>query len=147
MFKKLFSSQLRINILSGSATTIVNIIVMAVSYPIYLHFLGYEKYGVWLVLTTVLTFASLGNLGIGTAVMKLVAEEHGRGNILGVQRYITTAIALLLVSGMTILAILLIFRNPIVAAFRLDAPNKQMVLWLLPYIGILCIYTFIVQIF
>ena len=79
MFKKLFSSQLRINMLSGTATTIVNIIVMAVGYPLYLHFLGYEQYGVWLVLTTVLSFASLGTLGIGTAVMKLVAEEHGRG--------------------------------------------------------------------
>jgi len=147
MFKKLFSSQLRINMLSGSATTIINIVVMAVGYPIYLHFLGYEKYGVWLVLTTVLTFASLGNLGIGTAVMKLVAEEYGRGDILGVQRYITTSIVVLFISGTIVLAILLIFRNPIVSAFKLDEGNRQMVLWLLPYIGILCIYSFIVQVF
>ena len=133
--------------LSGSATTIINIVVMAVGYPIYLHFLGYEKYGVWLVLTTVLTFASLGNLGIGTAVMKLVAEEYGRGDILGVQRYITTSIVVLFISGTIVLAILLIFRNPIVSAFKLDEGNRQMVLWLLPYIGILCIYSFIVQVF
>jgi len=147
MLQKLFSSQLRINMLSGSVTTIINLAVVAVSYPLYLHFLGYEKYGVWLVLTTVLTFASLGNLGIGTAVMKLVAEEHGRGNTLGVQRYITTAIALLLVSGTIVLAILLIFRHPIVSTFKLDEGNSRMVLWLLPYIGILCIYSFIVQVF
>lgn len=147
MFKRLFSSQLRINMLSGTATTVINIIVMAVGYPIYLHFLGYEKYGVWLVLTTVLSFAALGNLGIGTAVMKLVAEEYGRNDILGVQRYITTAIAVLFISGMIILASILIFRNPIVSAFKLDEANRQMVLWLLPYIGILCIYTFIIQIF
>lgn len=147
MLKKIFSSQLRINMFSGSATMMVSIGVTAVSYPIYLHFLGWEQYGVWLVLTTVLSFASLGNLGIGTAVMKLVAEEHGSGNILGVQRYIATAIALLLVSGTIVLTILLIFRNPIVAAFKLDASNKQMVLWLLPYIGVLCIYTFIIQIY
>lgn len=132
---------------SGSATTIVNIVVMVIGFPIYLHFLGYEKYGVWLVLSTVLTFASLGNLGIGTAVMKLVAEEYGRGNTSGVQRYIATAIALLFLSGMMVLAVILIFRNPIVAAFKLDAENRQMVFWLLPYIGVLCIYSFIVQIF
>jgi O-antigen/teichoic acid export membrane protein len=133
--------------LSGSVTTIINIVVMAVGYPIYLHFLGYEKYGVWLVLATVLTFASLGNLGIGTAVMKLIAEEHGRGDNLGVQRYITTAIVVLFVSGTVVLAVLLIFGNPIVAAFKLDAGNRQMALWLLPYIGVLCVYSFIIQIF
>ena len=100
-----------------------------------------------LVLATVLTFASLGNLGIGTAVIKLIAEEHGRGDNLGVQRYMSTALAMLFLSGAIVLTILLIFRNPIVSTFKLDARNSQMVLWLLPYIGVLCIYSFIVQVF
>jgi len=60
---------------------------MAAGFPIYLHFLGYERYGVWLVLATVLSFAQLGNLGIDQAVMKLVAEEHGRGDIEGIKRH------------------------------------------------------------
>jgi len=80
MIKKLFRSQLRINMASGVAATIINIAVLAVGYPIYLHFLGYEKYGVWLVLATVLSFAQLGNLGIGQAVMKLVAAA-ARGSL------------------------------------------------------------------
>jgi O-antigen/teichoic acid export membrane protein len=75
MINKLLSSQLRINMVSDVAATIANSIVLAIAYPIYLHFLGYEKYGIWLVLATVLTFAQLGNLGISPAVMKLVAEE------------------------------------------------------------------------
>src|SRR4030042_1593779 len=99
MIKKLLSSQLRINMASGMVTTVLNIAVMVAGYPIYLHFLGYEKYGVWLVLATVLTFAQLGNLGIGPAVMKLVAEEHGRNDIEGIQHYVTTAWVLLCLSG------------------------------------------------
>jgi O-antigen/teichoic acid export membrane protein len=55
--------------------TVVNVVVLAIAYPVYLHFLGHEMYGVWLILATVLTFAQLGNLGISPAVMKLVAEE------------------------------------------------------------------------
>ena len=78
MIKKLLSSQLRINMVSGVVATVVNAVAMAVAFPIYLHFLGYEKYGVWLVLATVLSFAQLGNLGIGRAIMNLVANEHGR---------------------------------------------------------------------
>jgi hypothetical protein len=46
---------------------------LAVGYHIYLHLFDYEKYGVWLVLATVLSFAQLGNPSIGQAVMKLVA--------------------------------------------------------------------------
>ena len=145
MIKKLLSSQLHINMASGMATTVVNIAVIAASYPIYLHFLGYEKYGVWLVLATVLSFAQLGNLGIGQAVMKLVAEEHGREDIESVQRYITTALVLLCLSGSFVLALVLAFKSHIIAAFKLSDENARMAFGLLPYIGILSIYVFIVQ--
>jgi len=145
MIRKLFSSQLRINMASGVVVTVINAVAMMAAFPIYLHFLGYEKYGVWLVLATVLSFAQLGNLGIGQAVMKLVAEEHGRGDIEGVQRYVTTALALLCLSGVVALVVILALKNQIIAAFNLSDENAKTVSWLLPYIGILSIYVSIVQ--
>jgi O-antigen/teichoic acid export membrane protein len=145
MIKKALSSQLRINMVSGVATTVLNTAVLVVAYPIYLHFLGYEKYGVWLVLATVLTFTQLGDLGLGQAVMKLVAEEYGRGDIKAVQQYVTTALALLCLSGIAALVIILILKTQIVTAFKLGTEEARLVLWLLPYIGILCIYVFMVQ--
>jgi len=145
MIKKIFSSQLRINMASGVATTVVNTVAVVVSFPIYLHFLGYERYGVWLVLTTVLSFAQLGDLGIEQAVMKLVAEEHGRGDIEGIQRYVTTALALLCLSGIVVLVMILVFKTQIIAAFKLTDENAEIASWLLPYIGCLSIYIFIVQ--
>ncbi|MBL7145633.1 MAG: oligosaccharide flippase family protein [Phycisphaerae bacterium] len=145
MIKNLFSSQLRINMASGVVVTVINTAAMMVAFPIYLHFLGYEKYGVWLVLATVLSFAQLGNLGIGQAVMKLVAEEHGRGDIEGIQRYVTTALALLCLSGSLALIAVLVFKTQIISAFKLSDENAKTALWLLPYIGILSIYVFIVQ--
>lgn len=145
MLKNLFRSQLRINMASGVVTTVINAVAMMVAFPIYLHFLGYEKYGVWLVLATVLSLAQLGNLGIGQAVMKLVAEEHGRGDIEGIQRYVTTALALLCLSGVVALIVILVLKSQIIAVFKLSDENAQTALWLLPYIGILSIYVFIVQ--
>lgn len=132
--------------LSGFAATIVNSIVLAIAYPVYLHFLGYEQYGVWLVLATVLSFAQLGNLGIGRAIMKLVAEEYGRDNIEAIQQYVMTAIAILTCAGTAILIVILAFKAQIAGAFKLTGGNAQMVLWLLPYIGCLSIYVFIVQV-
>lgn len=146
MIRRLFSSQLRINMVSGVAATMVNVVVLAIAYSVYLHYLGYEKYGVWLVLATVLSFAQLGNLGIGRAIMKLVAEEHGRDNMEGIQQYVATAIAMLIISGTFGLILILAFREWIVAAFKLTGDNAQMVLWLLPYIGCLSIYVFVVQV-
>ena len=130
---------------SGVVVTVINAVTMMVAFPIYLHFLGYETYGVWLVLATVLSFAQLGNLGIGQAVMKLVAEEHGRGDTEGIQRYVTTALALLCLSGSLVLIAVLVFKTQIIAAFKLSNENAETVSWLLPYIGILSIYVFIVQ--
>ncbi|MBW8001336.1 MAG: oligosaccharide flippase family protein [Planctomycetes bacterium] len=145
MLKKLFSSQLRINMASGVLCTVINVIAMMVGYPVYLHYLGYEKYGVWLVLATVLSFARLGDLGIGQAITKLVAEEHGRGDIEGIQKYVTTALALLCLSGSVTLMAVLVFKTQIIGVFKLGEENAGMALWLLPYIGVLSIYVFIIQ--
>ena len=38
MIRKLFSSQLRINMVSGVVATVVNVVVLAIAYPIYLYF-------------------------------------------------------------------------------------------------------------
>ncbi len=132
---------------SGMAAAIGSTAILAIGYPLYLHLLGYEQYGVWLVLATVLTFAQLGNLGIGSAVMKLVAEEYGRGDVLGIQRYITTALVLLCVSGTVVLTVILALRRQIIALFALSGENAQVALWLLPHIGILSICVLIGQMF
>ena len=70
---------------SGMAMAVINIAIQLAMYPIYLHYLGYEKYGVWLILATILSFIQLrGNFGIKLAATKLVAEDHSKGNIQGI---------------------------------------------------------------
>jgi len=96
-------SQLMVNVASGAVTTGINIVVLAVAYPVYLHFLGYELYGVWLILGTVLAFAQMGNLQIGPAVTKFVAEEYGREDIGGVARYVLMAMVMLSATGILVL--------------------------------------------
>jgi len=145
MIKRLFSSQLRVNMVSGVAVTIFNSVILAVMYPLYLHYLGYEQYGIWLVLSTVVSFAQLGNLGINQAIMKLVAEEYGRNDLDAVQQYVSSAVALLLVSGIVVLVLIRVLREPIIALFKLSDENARTVSWLLPYIACLSMYIFIVQ--
>jgi len=130
---------------SGVATMVVNTAALAVGYPIYLHFLGYEQYGVWLVLSTVLSLASLGNLGVSQAVMKLVAEEHGRNDVDAVHQYIMSAIGILAISGTAVLGLIILLRTWIVSLFGLSQGNADVALRLLPYIGGLSVYVLIGQ--
>ena len=145
MLKRIFSSQLRINMASGTVTMAVNAVVLAVAYPVYLHFLGYEKYGLWLILATVLTFAQLGNLGIDRAVTKLVAEEYGRGGIVAIQKCLTAALLILVAMGGIALLAIVAFRADIVELFKLRGENREIVLSLLPYVGCLTVYVLAVE--
>jgi len=142
----LFFNQLRLNIISGAITTLINMITMGIGFPIYLHFLGYEKYGIWLILSTILTFAQLGNLGIGPAITKLVSEEHGRGSTLGIQLYVTNALVILCLSSVVVMTGMLLFKDKIIVLFNLTPDNASTVSMLFPYIAFLSIYVFFVQI-
>lgn len=130
---------------SGVVTTVLNTAILAIAYPLYLYFLGYEQYGLWLVLSAVLTFAQLGNLGINQAVMKLVAEEYGRGDLKAVQGIVSSATAILILAGMSTLALILLFRSEIIQLLRLSESDARVVSRLLPYVGCLSIYVYLVQ--
>lgn len=142
---RLAGSQLRANIASGLGANLISAMVAAAAYPIYLHYLGYEQYGLWLVLSTVVVMAQLGNFGISPALLKLVAEDFARHDIDGVYRYVSTALLGLAGTGMLFLAGLMLLRAPIVGMFALKGANLALVNSLLPYVAILSIYVLLVD--
>lgn len=147
IYQQAFGSRLRCNMSSGVIAMGINMVALFVSIPLYLNFLDYEKYGLWLVLATVLSFAQLGMLGIRQAVMKLVAEEYALENLEGVQSYITMSLGLLAVIGVVVLLVILIFKVQIISIFKLNVDNVKIMSWLLPYIGMLSLYVFFVHVF
>lgn len=140
MIKKLFSSQLRINMASGVVVTVINAAAMMASFPVHLHFLGYDKYGVWLVLATVLMFTHISNLGVTAAVTKFIAEEYARKNKSEIERYLFNATFVLFSTGAIAFVLILLFTSQIVGLFKLTGDNVGLAIGLLPYIGILTIY-------
>ncbi len=145
LLKNLLKNQLRVNMLSGFVCQGINVAVLVFAYPIYLHYLGPEVFGVWLLLSTVLRFAQLGNLGIHSATIKLVAEEHGREDYASIRQYVSTSIMTLLATGALILTGILIFQEQIIGLFKMEPQYADRALGLLPYIGLLSIYVLVVQ--
>lgn len=145
MISRLLSSQLRRNMASGGLTTALSTVASAIAIPFYLHYLGYKTYGVWLAITTVLEFARLANLGLGPAVTKLVAEEHGRGNVHGIEAYATASTAILCATGAAAFIVMLCLRSQIIGAFGLTGENATLADRLLPYAGLLLLCYFVLQ--
>lgn len=152
MFKKIKNryssiSQLRKNVISGSVMSLSNIFIMIISYPLYLHFIGVEFYGLWSTLTVVITFGELGYLGIAQSITKFVAEEWGKENKKAISGYITSSFIIILVPTLTILFILYFFRDNIAVFLNLENQYLDIAEKLIPLIGLLAAIMFSSSIF
>ncbi len=130
-------SQFNRNMGAGSSMALVGASLSVISYPIYLHYLGYHRYGLWLVLSVVVSVAQLGNLGIPWALMKLVAEDHGHGDWEGVRTFINTSYGLIFAVGVAFLGAVILTRKDIVFWFKLSGDDATTVYSLLPYVAVL----------
>ena len=143
--KRLLSSQLRRNMASGLVVTAANTIAGLVAYPFYLSYLGAETYGLWLVLSVVLTFSLIGMLGIPDAIVKLVSEAQGDGNSCGINRCVSTALLILCAMGLAIVVIVFALRRPIVSILGVAPLQSTRALCYVPLIAVLSMYVFIVE--
>jgi O-antigen/teichoic acid export membrane protein len=144
-FRQIATSQFRLNIVSGFAANIVSALITFLGYRIYLNYLGYERYGLWLILSTVLLMVQLGNFGISPAVLKFVAEDFANEDVAGVYRYITSALTALAVGGTVIVTCIWLLRSSITTIFGLSGQGYQFVYGMLPYIAVLSVYVIMVD--
>jgi len=139
-------SQFSQNVISGGITAAANSGLVIISFPLYLHFLGYGAYGVWLILATLFNLLQLSSFGIGEALMKYVAQN--RGTVDGekvVESYSSTAMAFLILVGTAAGVMAVVFRQGIVGAFALSATDAETAKRLVPYIAALSAYSVVLQ--
>jgi len=77
-------------VLTGVAGKGVNLLVLAVSVPLSLRCLGVERYGIWIAMTSVLSWLSVADVGLGNGLMNLLADARGREREDLAQRYVAT---------------------------------------------------------
>ena len=124
---------------AGSIMALVGTCLSVISYPLYLHYLGYHRYGLWLVLSVVVSVAQLGNLGIPWALMKLVAEDHGHGDWEGVKTYVNIGCGIILAVGLIFVGVVTLVRNDILYWFKLSGADAAIVYSMLPYVAMLSV--------
>jgi O-antigen/teichoic acid export membrane protein len=87
----------------------ISILVSLVMVPLAIHYLNGERYGIWLTVTSVLSWFILFDMGLGNGMRNKFAEARAKGNDKLAQTYISTtyAIVAMIAGGLFLVFILL----------------------------------------
>lgn len=91
--------------LSAGASAIaqgIGVLTALISVPLTLNYLGAERYGLWLVISSVIAVLGFADLGIGNGLINLISEAHGEEDHEKASEYVSHALFMLSVVGITI---------------------------------------------
>jgi O-antigen/teichoic acid export membrane protein len=87
----------------------LNIVISFVSVPLTVHYLGAERYGVWLVISSLLTWMAMTDFGLaGNALVNVLAESDGKEDRNAAREYAASAFWALSAIGLAIGAAFLV---------------------------------------
>jgi O-antigen/teichoic acid export membrane protein len=81
---------------SGMTARAVGSLLGLVTLPLVLSFLGKERFGLWALITTLMAWVSLFDLGLANGLVNMLSMAHGRDEKEEASRYLSTAFAALL---------------------------------------------------
>ncbi|MHB8354319.1 MAG: lipopolysaccharide biosynthesis protein [Burkholderiales bacterium] len=90
---------------TSAASRAVRIGVSLVTVPLTLHYLGNERFGLWMTISSVLAMAGFADFGIGNGVLNTVSTAFGKDDWDGIRRAISSGFAVLTVIGALLLTL------------------------------------------
>lgn len=133
--RKTSGRDLVLNAMSSWGRHLAHVALLLVLTPFMLNTLGQERYGVWALVLAVTGVLELLDLGLGTAVVRLVAELKGKGDVEREERVLGTVMALYMALGALLAGLLLLsasFMGPV-----MDIPEslRRQAFWALIILG------------
>ncbi|MHA6689598.1 oligosaccharide flippase family protein [Devosia sp. A449] len=80
---------------SGLAGRLVTLLAPVIATPAMLAYFGDADFGLWATAVSITTIAVVADLGIGSGLLTRVSAAHGHSDALAVQRYVSSALAIL----------------------------------------------------
>lgn len=78
------------------AARAIGLLTTLVSVPLTFRYLGAERYGLWMVLISLISVMGFADLGIGNGVMNAISEAHGKENHELAREYVSSGFVLML---------------------------------------------------
>ena len=99
--------------LTGASALIAKVVAVSTSLltiPMALHYLGTERFGLWMTISSVIAILGFADFGIGNGVLNAVADAYGKEDIESIRRSVASAFALLAgIAALLIVAFSLIY--------------------------------------
>jgi O-antigen/teichoic acid export membrane protein len=105
--KKRSSARYRGIILGGGLaglSKLISLLSVAVSVPLTIRYLGPERYGMWMTISSLLAVLSFADLGIGNGLVSSIANSAGKDDSLEMVRLVSSAFYML--AGISLLIVL-----------------------------------------
>jgi len=93
--------------LMAMAAKVVTVSTMLVTVPLTLKYLGTERYGMWMTMSSFIAMLGFADLGIGNGLLNAISESNGRDDISSMRRYISSAAVVLTMISVVIFAVFL----------------------------------------
>lgn len=97
--------------ITGASNTILTMLVGLLSVPLTVRYLGTERYGIWLTISTILTWLSIADLGVGNGLVNYLSQSNGKDENGKAQEYVSSAFWLLMFIGLIIITFGLVTIN------------------------------------
>lgn len=80
-----------------------------ISVPLTLHYLGVERFGMWMTISSLIAMLAFADFGIANGVLSAVAEAHGRDDRVALQRIVSSGFFMLtaIAAGLLVLFVAL----------------------------------------
>jgi len=101
-------------VITGSATTLARAVQVGTSLitvPLTLKYLGNERFGLWMTISSVLAMATFADFGVGNGVLNAVAKAFGKDDLEGIRKAVSSGFALLSsIAALLLLSFFAIYR-------------------------------------
>ena len=91
--------------LTSATAKLITVVTALISVPLTLHYLGPERYGMWMTMSSFLVMLSVVDLGIGSGLLNAVAAANGRDDHQEIRRYVSSGFLVLMIIAAAILVL------------------------------------------
>lgn len=95
---------------ASSVARVIALTTSLISVPLTFRYLGAERYGIWIILTSVIAVMGFADLGIGNGLINAISEAYGKDDRRLAREYLTSALVLMLgIAAFFVLAGIVVF--------------------------------------
>lgn len=77
--------------IASALAKLISVATGLISVPLTLHFLGAERYGMWMTMTSLVAMLAFADLGMGNGLLNAVAAANGREDVPQIRRLVSSA--------------------------------------------------------